>query len=144
MAASSEDHQERLMQAMAYYGHDLSPDETAEFEAHLATCDECQEMLQVARAGLPFAEALLSFEPKHTLDEQMARFEALRAEKAKRKPSSRPAREVRLRVNAWIAVLLAVALGGIVFVAVRRLGIGKAYDRNEVYAPVKRVKPDGG
>jgi anti-sigma factor RsiW len=144
MAASSEDHEERLMQAMAYYGHDLSPEETAEFEAHLATCAECQEILQVARAGLPFAEALLAFEPKHTLDEQMARFEAMRAERAKRKPVARPAREVHLHVNAWIAVLLAVALGAIVFVGLRWLGIGRGFDPNEVYAPEKPVRSDGG
>jgi predicted anti-sigma-YlaC factor YlaD len=148
MAASSEDHEERLMQAMAYYGHDLSPEETAEFEAHLATCDECREMLEVARTGLPFAEALLAFEPKHTLDEQMARFEAMRAERAKGTPVTRPAREVHLHVNVWIGALLALAMGAIAFLGWRRLGIGTTQptvrDEQEVYAPVQSVKPDGG
>jgi anti-sigma factor RsiW len=73
-------HQAMIEQAMAYYGGDLSPAEAAEFEAHLATCPGCQAVLRLAKENLPQAMALLAFTPKHTIDQQVARFEALAAE----------------------------------------------------------------
>jgi anti-sigma factor RsiW len=51
------DHRE---QAMAYYGNDLTSQERVEFEAHLATCSECQALLAKAGRLLPPAEALLA------------------------------------------------------------------------------------
>jgi anti-sigma factor RsiW len=70
-------HDEMLEQAMAYYGADLSPEEAAEFEKHLATCPGCQEALQLAKTTFPIVEQILAFKPKHTIDEQVKRFEAM-------------------------------------------------------------------
>jgi anti-sigma factor RsiW len=138
MAASSEDHEERLMQAMAYYGNDLSAEEKAEFEAHLATCDECREILEVARAGLPFAEALLTHEPKHTLDEQMARFEAMRAERVRAEAAARRSP----RSTTWLRFGLALGAAAAV-AALLLLSRGQnLHPGREAFAPQRTL--DGG
>ena len=114
-------HEEMLLQTMAYYGGDLSPEETAEFEKHLATCPECQETLKVAKETLPFTEALLAFKPKHTIDEQVARFEAIWAEKRRQEamaePSTTPARR-----RLWFALAIGVAVvAATVFALIARM-----------------------
>jgi hypothetical protein len=61
---------------------------------------------------------------------------------APRRSSGRVAHRLHPTLSAaWIAVLLAVAMGAIVFVGWRWLGVGRAFDPNEVYMP---ERPDGG
>jgi anti-sigma factor RsiW len=106
-------HEERLEQLMAYYGGDLEGEELAEMEAHLASCEDCRRTLRQARQVLPVAEAMLAFKPKRTIDEQVARFEAMWAERdrATRKQAGRPVLLwVGLAVGAAAAILLALAL----------------------------------
>ena len=135
MAEKPKLHEERLEQLMAYYGGDLAGEELAEFEAHLASCPDCQRTLRQAKKVLPLAEAMLAFKPKRTIDEQVARFEAMWAErdreKAKRKPPRRAVIWMSLAVWAAAAIVMALAL-------LRQTPVNP----KQVYAPPKTT--DGG
>jgi anti-sigma factor RsiW len=106
--------------AMAYYGNDLSPEERAEFEQHLATCAECQALLEKAKQFLPTAERMLAasskFTPRHTIDEQVARFERMVAEERDSEKQS----AVRMRWSLALAAAVLVALAGVAFVVLSR------------------------
>jgi anti-sigma factor RsiW len=135
-------HDEMLEQAMAYYGGDLSPEEAAAFEAHLATCPGCQEALRLAKESFPLVEQLLAFKPKHTIDEQVARFEAMVAEKRRRESSAaqaQPRRALWLGL-AFGAALAAAATLAFLRIAPRVFGAGDTYGPN----PPKSAGPDGG
>jgi len=138
MAETPKLHDEMLEQAMAYYGGDLSPEEAAQFEAHLATCPGCQEALRMAKAALPLAEQLLAFKAKHTIDEQVKRFEALVEEK--RRAESR-ARTSRLRL--WLGLAFGTAVAAAATFALMRIGPNVPLP-NQVYAPEPPQTPDAG
>jgi anti-sigma factor RsiW len=102
-------HEEKLEELSAYYGGDLSSEESAAFEAHLAECDRCRETLRVMKQTLPFAEQLLAFKPKQTIDEQVARFEGMWADKKARERAAR-----RPRTRLWIGLALGMALAAVI------------------------------
>jgi anti-sigma factor RsiW len=128
-------HDDRLEQAMAYYGGDLSPEEAAEFEAHLASCPGCQEALRLAKAALPLAEQLLAFTPKRSIDEQVARFEAMVEEKRRKEWRARPSRR-----RLWVGIAVGAAAAAAAAFAVFRVA-GPGTVPGEVYAP---PRPDAG
>jgi anti-sigma factor RsiW len=89
----------------SYLSDTLEPEARASFEAHLATCQECQEELAAQRALFAQVNQALAFKPKRTIDEQVARFEQqVAAERAAHRP--RPRRAWRLPAGA-----LALAAG---------------------------------
>jgi len=97
----------------AYLSDTLEPDERAAFEAHLATCEECQQELSAQRALFDQVNEALAFKRKRSIDEQVARFErevaAERAAEASAKAvvkASGPAR----RHQRWWVIPAAVAL----------------------------------
>jgi anti-sigma factor RsiW len=133
-------HEERLEQVVAYYGGDLTGAEKAEFEAHLATCEECQRALQLARKALPVAEDMLAFKPKRTIDEQVARFEAMWAEKTKAERQVTRARAAPSRL--WLTLVtmaVAAAVALLLYWMLPRLLVQRGED---VYAP--QQSHDGG
>jgi anti-sigma factor RsiW len=125
-----------LEQAMAYYGGDLSPEEAGEFEKHLSTCPGCQEALRLATEALPLANKLLAIPRKHTIDEQVQRFEAMVEEKRR---TERRARSRRL----WLAVGFGAAAAAAAAVAILRIAPG-IFLPGQVYAPVRHAIPDAG
>jgi anti-sigma factor RsiW len=135
MAEKFKIHQERLEQLMDYYAGDVAGEARAEFEAHLEACEECQTTLRRAKEVLPFAEAYLAFKPKYTVDEQVARFEAMAAERdraGKREPR---------RWGLW----LGLALGATAAVVVAMAWLRQApvvHPGQEIYAPEQTT--DGG
>jgi hypothetical protein len=52
-----------LREASAHLHGELTPEEEAAFQAHLPTCDQCQNALRVGEALLPLASKLLAEEP---------------------------------------------------------------------------------
>jgi anti-sigma factor RsiW len=97
-------------QAMAYYGGDLSPEEQAAFEAHLAGCEECQKLLAEARRLLPAAEAMLAFKPKYTVEEQVQRFDQIRQMRRELEEGQRRQRPWRIATYALAAFVAALLL----------------------------------
>ncbi len=142
MADIPGDHDERLEQAMAYYGGDLSPEETVEFEAHLAGCVECTEALRLAKAAFPAVDQVLGFTPKRSIDEQVERFEALVRERDEKARVSSHAALVRpRRVPLWVGLALAAAVAAIAFLVFSRMApLGRPGERE--YAPIPSA--DGG
>jgi anti-sigma factor RsiW len=115
-------HSER---ALAYYGNDLSPEEKAEFEVHLPGCEECQKLLADARELLPAAEAILAFQPKHTVEEQVRLFDAqVRAEQAQ-----------RVRRYRYVGLALAAAIAAVIGIAAFEALKPVARPAQKMYAP---------
>jgi predicted anti-sigma-YlaC factor YlaD len=135
MADKLKIHEERLEQLMEYYAGDVAGEARAELEAHLEGCQECQTTLKQAKEVLPFAEAYLAFKPKRTIDEQVARFEAMWAERDRVKE-----REPR-RWGLWLGLALGAATAVVVAIAWLRQG-SVVHPGQEIYAP-QRAK-DGG
>jgi anti-sigma factor RsiW len=139
MSDKPEGHDARLEQVMAYYGGDLTGEERTEFEAHLAGCQECQNALAQAKQALPTAEALAAFQPKRTIDEQVARFEEMVSKKRAREADELRTRQRRLWISLAVATAVAAAVG---YVFLRVIGSTVAPDR-QVYIPPKPAA-DGG
>jgi anti-sigma factor RsiW len=144
MAEKTHLHEERLEQLMAYYGGDLTGDELAEFEAHLAGCEDCQITLKLAKKTLPMAEAMLAFKPKHTIDEQVARFEAMWAEKRRAEARARTSRNRR-----WLVVAFGATAAAATAVAILRFGPnlflpGEVYGPERPAAKLDAGRPDAG
>jgi len=130
-------HEEMLERVVAYYDGDLAPAEKAAFEAHLATCKDCQYALHLARTALPVAEDMLGFKPKRTIDEQVARFEAKWAEKARAEAAAR-----RPRSTTWLPFGLALGAAAAV-AALLLLSRGQnLHPEREAFAPQRTL--DGG
>jgi anti-sigma factor RsiW len=142
MADIPGDHDERLEQAMAYYGGDLSPEERAEFEAHLASCAECTEALRLAKVAFPAVEQVLGFTPKHSIDEQVARFEARVRERDEKSRAVSTAASTRpRRARLWVGLAVAAAVAAIaLLVFLRMTPLGRPGERE--YAPIP--SGDGG
>ncbi len=140
--------EERLEEAIAYYGGDLSPEEKALFEAHLADCPGCQEALRLAKENLPQLEAMLAFKPKHTIDEQVSRFEQMMAQK--RSEAEDPTQNQRLvvpavraqRARLWIGLVFGAAVAVLLAFLLLRSG-SNANGHGEVYGPHPPTE-DGG
>jgi anti-sigma factor RsiW len=132
-------HDEMLEQTMAYYGGDLSPEEAAEFEKHLATCPGCQESLRLAKTALPVVNKLLAIPRKRSIDEQVARFEAMVEEKRRKER-----RALSSRRRLWIGIAFGTAAAAAATFAILRLGPHIVLP-GEVYAPPKpAARPDAG
>jgi len=132
-------HEERLEELAAYYGGDLSPAETAAFEAHLAECERCRETLRVMKSALPLAEEMLAFKPKHTIDEQVARFQAMVKEKR-----AREAADARIpRGRLWLALSIGAAVTAVAAYAFLRMAAEPVNTGSQVYAP-PQPRLDGG
>jgi anti-sigma factor RsiW len=140
MAEKQSLHEEMLERVVAYYGDELTPAEKTEFEAHLATCEGCQHALRLAQMALPVAEDILAFKPKHTIDEQVARFEAMWAEKRKAEAAALRTRRSMVWLRWGVALGAAVAVGMLLFLL--KLP-GKVRPDQEIYAPRNDVV-DGG
>jgi anti-sigma factor RsiW len=96
----------------SYLSDTLEPEARASFEAHLATCQECQEELAAQRALFDQVNQALAFKPKRTIDEQVARFEQqVATERATHRP--RPRRAWRLPA-AGMALAASIAAGFLV------------------------------
>jgi anti-sigma factor RsiW len=132
-------HDARLEQVMAYDGGDLSGEERAEFESHLAGCEECQRALAQAKQALPMAEAMAAFEPKRTIDEQVARFDEMVRRKRAREAVELRSRQRRLWISFAVAAAVAAAVA---WVFVRVIGSTVSPER-QVYVPPKPAA-DGG
>jgi anti-sigma factor RsiW len=138
-------HEEMLERVVAYYDGDLTAAEKAEFEVHLATCKECQHALRLAQMALPVAEDMLAFKPKHTIDEQVARFEAMWAEKRKAEAEAEARRTPRSGpLRLWMS-LAAVAVALVIATVLWwRLAPTMVQRGQEVYMPEKPVVDGGG
>jgi len=77
----------RSDQITSYLSETLEPEERAAFEAHLDSCEECQNETAAQRALYDRVNKALAVKPKRTIDEQVARFEKMvdaeRAQKPK-------------------------------------------------------------
>ena len=127
MARSEKGH--RSDEITAYLSDTLEPDERAAFEAHLATCQDCQQELSAQRALFDQVNKALAFKRKRSIDEQVARFEqevaterAAASAKAAVKASG-PARRSQRRWAVPAAMALAASAAA-VFVVVGRPGGG--------------------
>jgi len=127
MTTSGKGH--RSDEITAYLSETLEPDERAAFEAHLATCEDCQQELSAQRALFDQVNKALAFKRKRSIDEQVARFErevaAERAE-ASAKAGVRASGPARRHPRRW-AIPAAVALAAsaaAVFVVLGRPGGG--------------------
>jgi anti-sigma factor RsiW len=138
-------HEEMLERVVAYYDGELGSAEKVEFEAHLATCKDCQYALSLAQKALPVAEDMLAFKPKHTIDEQVARFEELWAKKRKAEAEAEAAARRTPRRRAWLP--WGLALGAAVVAVALLLFLSKLPAKvrpdRDVYAPGNDVV-DGG
>jgi anti-sigma factor RsiW len=144
MADKPEIHEEMLERAMAYYGGNLSPEEAAEFEAHLAGCEGCREALREANATFPAVEQVLRFKPKRTIDEQVARFEAMLKARDEKQRSISLARVARPRgVRLWVGLAFAVAVAVATVFAFSRLSHIIVRPGDQVYGP-QPPAGDGG
>jgi anti-sigma-K factor RskA len=122
------DHLER---AMAYQAGDLAGEAKAEFEAHLGTCERCQRALAAATEWLPklgeLGPAAPAFTPKRSVEEQVARFDAMVA-------AERDARRGKLlrRVGLAIAAVVVVAFATVVVLNALHAG---PRPQEHLYAP---------
>ena len=140
MADKGKLHEEMLEQVVAYYSGDLTGSEKAAFEAHLATCEECQRALRLAQLAMPVAEDMLAFKPKRTIDEQVARFEAMWAEKKKAERQARPPRAAPSRL--WLTLVTVAVAAAVALVLYWMLPRTLLQRGQEVYAPQQSA--DGG
>jgi anti-sigma factor RsiW len=94
----------------SYLSETLEPEERAAFEAHLQTCADCQDELEAQKALFARVNEALFIKPKHTIAEQVARFEKIVA--AERATKRRKLRQrLMWQVPLGIAVAAALAVG---------------------------------
>ncbi len=128
----------RLDDVAAYHDREMSPEQNAEFEAHLSTCAECQTDLRAARAALGSYDAVVSARPApFDADAAMARLRQGQAQ----------ARRARLRRRVVWAGSIGLAAAAAVLVAVAMLAGRPAPRpaRTQQFAPVRpRAARDGG
>jgi anti-sigma factor RsiW len=120
---------EHLAKAMAYQAGDLNPTEAAAFEAHLPTCALCPPVLADApgreKQLLQLGDAMpvATFTPKHTVEEQVQRFDAMVKQERKARVQ---------RIVLWSAA--AAVLVAAVAVGVLRQPTVQ-HDAQKMYAP---------
>jgi anti-sigma factor RsiW len=92
----------------SYLSETLEPEVRAELEAHLESCEECQAETEAQNALFAQVNEALVVKPKHTIDEQVARFEKIvAAERAQKRLKVR--HKLRRRLLWQIPVGVAVA-----------------------------------
>jgi anti-sigma factor RsiW len=127
----------KLAELTAYvYGRD-TPEQRADFEAHLQTCAECQADLERARRLMPYANELLQKPPDTSVDGMMRLMERAereikteRAERRARKAHRRP----WILAGATLAAAAAAAL----------LLLYSLSNPSHIYAAPPRPGIDGG
>jgi anti-sigma factor RsiW len=140
----------------AYLSEALEPEEKAAFEAHLATCEECQSEVAAQRALFDQVNKALVFKRKRSIDEQVARFESEVAAERAQESARAPVRSRRYPRWAIPAAVALAAGAAAVFVLLGRPGGGGGPDTmaqkgkdgggrgGMMSAPHPLVQSDGG
>jgi anti-sigma factor RsiW len=131
-----------LEQAMLYRNGDMTPEEKAAYEPHLATCAECQRSIATANKVMPFVNAHLAFKPKRTVDEQVAKFD--RERKAREAIERQRVVKVR-RVLQFAAIAATAILAAVVWQRgfLRKWALTPTPHRSDSFAPTPSPR-DGG
>jgi anti-sigma factor RsiW len=91
-----------------YLSETLEPEARAALEAHLDTCEECQDEAAAQRALFDQVNQALAVKPERTIDQQVARFEKMvAAERAQKRRRLRWLIPVRIVLAAALAVVAA-------------------------------------